>query len=90
LAAESKAAEDRARQAEAKRWPRPPRPEGADELAQAKGAFEALGEVVGVGGEVQSRLDISHLDQNDQIFVPELPPEGQIQQQFTYNYVARG
>jgi hypothetical protein len=95
LAAESKAAEDRARQeAEAKALAEAAAAKKkADELAQAKGAFDGEWEVVGVGGERcraktwTYRISI----QNDQIFVPELPP-GKVKSngKFIYNYVARG
>jgi Protein kinase domain len=94
-AAESKAAEERARREEeaksladavaAKRK--------ADEAAQQKGAFDGEWEVVGVGGERcraknwTYRISI----QNDQIFVPDLPP-GRVSAngKFSYKYVARG
>ena len=94
-AAESKAAEERARrEAEAKALAdAAAAKKRAEELAQAKGAFDGEWEVVGVGGERcraktwTYRISI----QNDQIFVPDLPP-GKVKSngKFTYNYVARG
>jgi hypothetical protein len=94
-AAERKAAEETARrEAEAKALAdAAAAKKKADEAAQQKGAFDGEWEVVGVGGERcraktwNYRISI----QNDQIFVPDLPP-GKVNSngKFTYKYVARG